>query len=233
MLYIALFLDKFVGFYKPYFYLQGLRRDLYTSFTLVFVFICVAIKLVINILLGHLLIQKRKMRKVDPIQNSITTARQYTPQLNRINLIVLLMSIISFLVNIPQNVNQVLFWDVYFRGNLYLLYAVVITVTRLFSMLLLAMKVFVIGMVSLKIRKEFWLALKCANENTAFKSLGIEIDPQKLRRKGDAHTGSHESLDIQDSSNTGSSSVSAASFSEEIETLNSGDATKKTDTVGS
>lgn len=140
-------------------------------------------QLIINVTLGYLLIRKKASRKLDPIQNSIAAARQHADQLNKINLIVFLMSINSFLFNIPQNAGQVLFLKSYYFGKHLSLNIGVVFSIRFVSLLLLVLKVVLIGVVSPKIRKEFGLALKCSKTGSAISSRGIEISPDKLRQK--------------------------------------------------
>ena len=120
---------------------------------------------------------------MDPIQNSIASARQRIDQLNRINLLVFVVSFVSFVLNIPQNMTEVFFWETYFKDKRFITFVSYINTARMFSMLMLALKPYIIGIVSKKIRKEFWLALTCAEEDSALRRRGIEINPAKLRQK--------------------------------------------------
>lgn len=146
----------------------------------------------VNVVLGYLLFKKRKVSRLDPIQSSISAARQQLDQLKGINMIVLLMSVISFLSNIPSNINMIFYWSDFWNGRPLNIYIVVASTLRFICKTVLTAKAFAIGVASRDVRREFWLAVTCTKENSAVRSRGIEINPAKLKHNKSKDCISHE-----------------------------------------
>ena len=138
------------------------------------------IQVVLNILLGVFMWRKRRFQASDPIQSSLASARRYTKQLNRINLIAFIMSLQYILTNVPLIVAPSLYWNS-LRENLidFATLKLIVKVIDLFALFMLASRAYMVGWASPKIRREAWQALTCAGESSKMKQLAIDIRPKQ------------------------------------------------------
>lgn len=132
----------------------------------------VAVLLVLNIIVGAALYRRRVHKSQDPVQNAISAARSKTNQLNKVNLIAFLMTLTCFCEIIPILVILVLR-----SHNLLRRYDSQIfrNVTLSFTPLMLAFKPYILALVSPKIRKELWEALRCKAQDNRLRDLGVDI----------------------------------------------------------
>ena len=137
---------------------------------------------ILNLVLAALIWRKRKIRLSDPIQTSIAAARQQTKQLNRINLISFMMVLQFLLTNIPVLVAPSIYWSSAAQGFINFQTAKLIAkIVDIIALFFIASRAYIVGLVSPKIRKEAWLALKCQPETTRAQQLGIDIRPQRFK----------------------------------------------------
>lgn len=144
------------------------------------------------------MLRKRRFQATNPIQNSLASARRFTKQLNRINLIAFIMSLQYILTNLPMLIAPSFYWTSLTRnlinfGTLKL----IVTVIDLVALLLVASRAFLVCLASPKIRREAWLALKCESESNDMKQLAIDIRPKQDKSNSlEFNAGyKHDSLD--------------------------------------
>lgn len=145
-------------------------------------------QIVLNIILGILLYRKKAKLSLDPINSSLSAARQHTNQLNKINLICFLMSVVCFFTNIPPNVSSTLRWAKVFQrmsseDKQIFNHGIMVS-----FVLLNCTKPILIAIASPKIRREAVLALQCAPENAVVRRL-IKSDKSEKDLKPDTVNG--------------------------------------------
>lgn len=141
------------------------------------------------------------MRISDPIQASIAAARQYTKQLNRINLISFMMILQFTLTNIPLLVGPSIYWGSVANGFInYPTAKLIAKIIDIIALFFIASRAYIVALASPKIRREAWLALRCQPDHSRVRQLGIDIRPKKVIKAHDVTTSSEDLLDSKNSS---------------------------------
>lgn len=147
--------------------------------------------LVLDLCLAVQLIQKRRSGTLDPVNSTVSSARNQSSQLNRINTIAFVMSLCNCLSSIP---------GIMFLGSLTLTdnkgdkptvkgSMATLIAFQVISNLLMAIKVPAIALVSKKIRREVIKAVRCQDERVRVTSAGIATKT-KIKNSGKESTSS-------------------------------------------